>query len=378
MILDHYNNLNPNKPSYLIACPKTREAALINPQGECVSAYEETLVRRNLRLVQVLLTHENSEASETAIYKLERGRQNLEVHSGSSPLQGDPLASSGSKQEQTSGAPLLALGQLRIQTLRPAALSGDQVSYRVESYTFTSEKLLVDYPEPEQFCALDETSRSPAQRFDREGRSPGKVRNFRTTRENVSIEQMLLEDLHTSLIEDAFSPKETLVVRAYIELLEENEYAHPSAAQLGENIGNIDRSVIHVLVHSIRWKQIDRDRLPLVLAGQASKWLRSLKTEPEFTAHEKEFLCTYLQLVADRGTPPSGPDIVAKLEAPRSIQWVRKRAFTIRRKQQEFGKPLLMLARNKPELDILSQQPVKIAPPVQSHKRILLDQFPTA
>jgi hypothetical protein len=378
MILDHYNNPNPNKPSYLIACPKTREAALINPQGECVSAYEETLARRNLRLVQVLLTQENSEVSETAIYKLERGRQNLKVHSGSSPLQGDPLASSGSEQEQTSGAPLLALGQLRIQTLRPAALCSDQVSYRVESYTFTSEKLLVDYPEPAKFCVSDETSLSPAQRFDGEGRSRGKVRNFRTTRENVSIEQMLLEDLHTSLIEDAFSPKETLVVRAYIELLEENEYAHPSAAQLGENIGNIDRSVIHVLVHSIRWKQIDRDRLPLVLAGQASKWLRSLKTEPEFTAHEKEFLCTYLQLVANRGTPPSGPDIVTKLEAPRSIQWVRKRAFTIRRKQQEFGKPLLMLARNKPELEILSQQPVKIAPPVQSHKRILLDQFPTA
>ena len=378
MILDHYRNLNPNKISYLIACPKTREAALINPRGECLSAYEETLTRRNLRLVQVLLTHENSEVTDPVIERLQRGRQNLEVHSGASHLENDPLASSASQQEQTSGDPLLALGQLRIQALRPAAHSSDQVSYRVESYTFTSEKLLVDYPASEQLCASDETSLSPAQRFDGGGGSRAKVRNFRTTRENVDIEQMILEDLHTSLIEDAFSPKETLVVRAYIELLEENEYAHPSAAQLGENIGNIDRSVIHVLVHSIRWKQIDRDRLPLVLAGQASKWLRSLKTEPEFTAHEKEFLCTYLQLVANQGTPPSGPDIVAKLEVPRSIQWVRKRAFTIRRKQQEFGKPLLILARNKPELDILAQQPVKIAPPAQAHKRILLDQFPTA
>ena len=378
MILDHYNNLDPNKTSYLIACPKTREAALINPQGECVSAYEETLARRNLRLVQVLLTHENSEVTDPVIERLQRGRQNLEVHSGTSHLENGPLASSASQQEQTSGDPLLALGQLRIQALRPAAHSSDQVSYRVESYTFTSEKLLVDYPEPEQFCASDETSLSPAQRFDGEGRSRGKVRNFRTTRENVSIEQMLLEDLHTSLIEDAFSPKETLVVRAYIELLEENEYAHPSAAQLGENIGNIDRSVIHVLVHSIRWKQIDRDRLPLVLSGQASKWLRSLKTEPEFTPHEQEFLCAYLRLVKSNGTPPSGPDIVAELTSQRSIQWVRKRAFTVRRKQREFGQALLILARNKSEAEPRRLQPITIAPPkVQSH-RFISEQVPIA
>jgi hypothetical protein len=180
-----------------------------------------------------------------------------------------------------------------------------------------------------------------------------------------------MEDLHSSLIENAFSPKETLVARAYIDFLEENELAHPSAAQLGEKIGNIDRSVIHVLVHSIRWKQIDRDRLPLVLSGQASKWLRSLKTEPEFTPHEQEFLCSYLQLVASNGTPPSGPDIVAALTSQRSIQWVRKRAFTVRRKQREFGQPLLILARNKSEAEPRRLQPITIAPQkVQTHRFI--------
>jgi hypothetical protein len=275
-------------------------------------------------------------------------------------------------QQALSSDETIALGKLRITASPAAANSGDDISYRVDDYTFTSRSLLIAEPSASEDGV--ESVAALGQHFSSSAGLRRRVRNFRTSRDNVSIEQLLLEDLHTSLIEDSFSPKETLVVRAYIELLEENEFAHPSAADLADKTGGIERSVIHVLVHSIRWKQIDVGRLPLVLAGQASKWLRDLKTEPEFTPHEKEFLCTYLRLVANTGNPPSGPDVARELGSHRSIQWVRKRAFTIRRKQREFDQPLLMLARNKPELEAMPR-PVSIAP---HRNEFVFDQLPIA
>jgi hypothetical protein len=113
----------------------------------------------------------------------------------------------------------------------------------------------------------------------------------------------------------------------------------------------VDRTGVHVLVHNIRWKQIDAGRLPLVLAGQTSKWLRGLQTRPEFTAHECEFLGAYLRWMDEHDQPPSGPEIAEILGAGRSVQWVRKRAHTIRRKQREFDMPELILTRKANESD---------------------------
>ena len=53
----------------------------------------------------------------------------------------------------------------------------------------------------------------------------------------------------------------------------------------------------------------------------------------------------YLRLVRERSEPPSGPEIAAELGGGRSVQWVRKRAHTIRRKQREFKMPELVLTR---------------------------------
>lgn len=372
MILDHYSDETGSQTSYLIACPKTRQAALINPISDCVKDYEHTLSARNLRLVQIFTTQADS-TNTKAIAQLGEGRGPLNVFPTSEAT--IHCATNGHPVSQSAEAPLpgglIALGELHVAASRAPSNSGDDTLYRVGDYTFTSRSLLIAEPPAseagEEYCA------STNRPVDRRGEQR-RVRNFRSSRENVAIEQLLLEDLHTSLIENAFSPKETLVVRAYIELLEENDSAHPSAAELAEKTGGIERSVIHVLVHSIRWKQIDSGRLPLVLAGQASKWLRDLKTEPEFTPHEKEFLCAYLRLVARAGDPPSGPEVATELGSHRSIQWVRKRAFTIRRKQREFDRPLLMLARSKPEI-VSTHRPV---PMTRRRNQFVIDHLPIA
>ena len=365
MILDHFSDPTRSLISYLIACPETREAALIDPRSESLETYMATLSNRGLRLARVLCTSDTKGCND-AIHQLSNGQIRAEIFP--ELMESAPCALSSRITDEFAGATLsphghpIAVGKLRIR----AVPSGSGFDYRVGSYTFTADRLLIG---ENQSAPHD-----PAEAVTSRAAGCGKVQNLRTTRENIAIEQLLLEDLHTSLIEDAFSPKETLVVRAYIELLEEREFAHPSAADLAAKLGNIDRSVIHVLVHSIRWKQIDFERLPLVLAGQASKWLRDLKTEPEFTSHEKEFLCAYLPLVSSNGSPPSGPDVAKELGPHRSIQWVRKRAFTIRRKQREFDQPLLILARNKPETQP-SMQTITLSPRRDS---FILDQLPIA
>ncbi|MDE0885202.1 MAG: hypothetical protein OSB70_06680 [Myxococcota bacterium] len=357
MIFDHYTSQNPRETSYLIGCPDSREAAIINPLPGAMAGYQATLVKRELRLTRILLTNLEPEALATA--------EKLSGMANSAPIfprlpqvhLADSQTSSPCRLDlQLDGDPI-AIGRLQIEARQSLEGGQPKIAYKVGDYTLTAECLLIGAPETSPIA----TDNGPAtSQFIIAPASTGKqVQNFRKDLSEISIEEILLEDLHSSLIEDEFSPKETLVVRAYIELLEDNEMAHPSAAKLAEKIGDIDRSVIHVLVHSIRWKQIGLNRLPLVLSGQASKWLRSLKTEPEFTPHEQEFLVAYLNLVANTETPPSGPDVASALGPHRSIQWVRKRAFTIRRKQSEFERPLLILSRNKSPLPLISR-PVQL------------------
>jgi len=371
MIFDHYASQNRQENSYLIGCPKTREAAIVNPLMRSMAAYQATLVGRNLRLTHVLLTKTEPESLASAD-KLSAIANSARIYPASPPPCSNDQTGLAPRPDFSLDGARINVGQIQIEPCQNLRGTGSEFVYKVADYTLTSQSLLIGKPET-SYIATD-TGPAMSQFATAPGAPLKAVQNFRKTRSEASIEQVLLEDLHSSLIENAFSPKETLVVRAYIELLEENALAHPSAAELGAKIGNIDRSVIHVLVHSIRWKQIGLDRLPLVLAGQASKWLRSLKTEPEFTSHEEEFLGAYLKLVTETGAPPSGPDIAAALGSHRSIQWVRKRAFTIRRKQREFGHPLLVLSRNKPEMPQLSR-PVRVVP---KHNRYAIDHVPIA
>jgi hypothetical protein len=226
-----------------------------------------------------------------------------------------------------------------------------EVAYRVCDYTLSPSRIWIHDSNDRQNAAPQtaESQESHEAQNDLHHLGAELVVNCRTTRIDVPVEQLILEDLHTSLIENRFSPKEERVVRTYLEFLEDNEFSHPTAAQLSDLLSDVDRTAVHVLVHNIRWKQIDLARLPVVLSGQTSKWLRALQTEPQFTDHEKEFLGAYLRLVERNQRPPSGPDVASELSSDRSVQWIRKRAHTIRRKQKEFNQPVLILSRKSPQ-----------------------------
>ena len=86
MILDHYSQNRGRPSTFLVACPDTREAALIDPRPEFLDDCQKTLERRNLRLVRVLLTSPgNDKAAAVAAVQAEiaqlQQRAERQVHS---------------------------------------------------------------------------------------------------------------------------------------------------------------------------------------------------------------------------------------------------------------------------------------------------------
>jgi hypothetical protein len=235
-----------------------------------------------------------------------------------------------------------------IEFIQPPTDDSGDLAYMIRSYIFVDDGILIGHP-----SSVRQTNEGLETLFEHIRQntpnalvtnSDSPIRSFRTNRRDIGISRLTVEDLNIGLAEGRFTPKEARVIDAYIGYLENNNFTHPSAGQLSELLNDVDRTAVHVLVHNIRWKQIEMDRMPIVLAGQTSKWLKGLQTEPEFTSHEKEFLETYLRLVEVKHQPPSGPEIANELEG-RSVQWVRKRAHTIRRKQRDFQQPVLLLNR---------------------------------
>jgi hypothetical protein len=343
MIFRHFED-EQSGHSYLIASPRERVAAIVNPTPEAIARYRVVLAELGLRLACTLRTERNNRCAKAA--------HTLESLTGARPIAPTGAAGHVDATDTVVAGNVLPLGDLRIEVVEPPPGYAGTLAYRISHYTFAGTSVLIDFHE-----APTSANGEPAALLDqvRSVSAPGvpeartrPIENFRTSREGVCVERMILEDLHTSLAESRFTPKEERVVRTYIRTLEETGLDHPSAAALAERLGNVDRTGVHVLVHNIRWKQIDLNRLPLVLAGQTSKWLRGLQTRPEFTPHEREFLGAYLRLLDESGRPPSGPEIAAALGKRRSVQWVRKRAHTIRRKQREFGLPELVLSRKSP------------------------------
>jgi hypothetical protein len=244
-----------------------------------------------------------------------------------------------------------ALGNLTIEVIDPVVTGDCEVSYQVYDYVFSPTEVRIlnrQVQTADERATLSSVAPESDRRIMGRPSQPKLINNGRTTREGTPVEMLILEDLHSSLIENAFSPKEARVARTYLEFLEDNNFNHPAASELSAMLKDVDRTAVHVLVHNIRWKQIEQGKLPVVLAGQTSKWLRELQTKPRFTDHEKEFLDAYLKLVERNQRPPSGPDIAQELAGDRSVQWIRKRAHTIRRKQKEFNQPILILSRKNP------------------------------
>lgn len=343
MIFRHFEDEQNGAHSYLIASPASREAAIVNPNLATIGAYGTTLSELGLRLVYTLRTHRNCRCEEAA--------RKLELITGARRLSPANSAGHADLHDDAIVGSVITLGDLKIGVIDPPRGYSGDVAYRVAWYTFAGSSVLIDFHEGpsanhDASSAVRDQPRvcSTKPATDTQTRP---IENFRPSREGVCVERLILEDLHSSLADGLFTPKEKRVVTTYIRCLEEKAYEHPSAIHLAEQLGDVDRTGVHVLVHNIRWKQIDAGRLPLVLAGQTSKWLRGLQTRPEFTAHECEFLGAYLRWMDEHDEPPSGPEIAEALGGGRSVQWVRKRAHTIRRKQREFDMPQLLLSRKQ-------------------------------
>lgn len=345
MIFRHFADEKSGRHSYLFATPNTREAAIVNPVMDQLASYESTLAELDLRLVYTLETERDRRTAVAAAALIDR--------TGARRVAPSPASHGGGVGvdiEAKTGRGF-CLGGLHVEIAEPAPGCEGEVAYRVTLYTFAGDAVLIDYhdaadlPDGEPDSLFDHARPASAPTAPSARTEP--IRNYRRQREGVCVERMILEDLHTSLAEGRLTPKEERVVLAYIRCLEDNDWQPPSASQLSALLDNVDRTAVHVLVHNIRWKQIDLHRLPMVLAGQTSKWLKGLQAKPEFTPHEREFLCAYLRLLDDNPQPPSGPEIAAVL-GRRSVQWVRKRAHTIRGKQREFNMPELILSRKSP------------------------------
>ena len=334
--------------SYLIASRVTREAAIVNPTEDQLASYLEIIDDRRLRLEYTFETG-SSEACRRGASVLRSRLGARRVAPVATPFDRDShepgVAAVDVEAKEGRG---VALGDIDIEFVSAPDADNCEIAYRMGHYTFVQDSVLIDFhegptlPDGEPESLLDHICPHSAIAAVA---SSAPIRSFRMSRDGLCLERLILEDLHSSLAERRFTPKEERLVRVYLRFLEENQLTHPSAAQLREAMGDIDQTALHVLVHAIRWKQIDLDRVPLALAGQTSKWLRGLRVSPEFTPNEKEFLAAYLCLVERNRCAPSGPDVAEELGGRHSLQWVRKRAHTIRRKQRDFHMPILILTR---------------------------------
>ena len=264
MIFRHFTDPHHGGHSYLIASRASREAAIVNPHTEHMESYGTTLAELGLRLVLTLRTDRNGKCADAARHLAAvTGAQACAPAHSANPVDNADVAVPGAS---------IALGDLQVEVIRPPRGYSGDVGYRVSYYTFAGSSVLIDFheePAPrggEPEAILEATRAMALPCSGAHAREQQPIRSFRESREGVCVERLILEDLHTSLSEDRFTPKEQRIIRTYIQYMEEHDFAHPSAAELAELLASVDRTAVHVLVHNIRWKQIDLDRLPVVLA----------------------------------------------------------------------------------------------------------------
>ena len=346
MIFRHFADTRTGGHSYLFASSTTRQAAIVNPSVDALEEYQRVIDELDLQLVATFLTDADGlrAASVQALVGRYGGRAFAPAGQPGS-VEGLEVAQAG----QT-----FPMGDLHVEFVSPPPGGAGQIAYRVPGYTFVGTSLTMDASgiPASNAAAGNQVCRSAAISASSKRAGDPRLENLaqeRSTIGAVPIEKLIMEDLQTSLAESVLTPKESRVAEVYIETMQRRGLKPPSAAEMAERLPDVDRTALHVIVHNIRWKQIDLGRLPLQLEGQTSKWLRGLQTKPEFTSHEREFLKVYFQLLRQRNRPPSGPEISETLGTNRPVQWVRKRAHTIRRKQREFKMPELVLARKNHE-----------------------------
>lgn len=346
MIFRQFNVGLEGRHAYVIACDETRRAAVIDPHERVVDQLIQTLEDLDLQLTHTLETTHDPVLRQGA----------LQLRAGLGARRVGPwvtdTAAHGPMDLEAKAGDGLRVGELFVEFVEPPSGCDREIAYRVDDYLFTGLAVVIDLNRPGSRTAtgtheIIECVREGLGLRDaaRPGDEGSRVRRFRRNPKPVPLADLVCESLRTGLESDLFTPKEARIVHAYLDHAKAHGDAFPTAEQLAAVLGDIDRTGVHVLVHNIRWKQVEARQLPIVLSGQMSKWLRGIQTEPEWTAHEREFLAAYLRLVEAGDRPPTGPEIVEALGGRRNVQWVRKRAHTIRCKQREFDLPQLLLSR---------------------------------
>jgi len=348
MIFRQFNVGIDGRHAYVVACEHTRRAAVIDPHEAVVDQLIQTIEDLDLQLTHTFETsHEPVLRGGALMLRAGLGARRVAPRVFDNAAEG-PVDLEAKPEDG------VRVGELFVAFVESPNRTAGDIAYRVADYLFSGLAVVIDL---NRSCDPDSAKSDEIIECVREGlglkgadREAGNVRRFRQNPQPVPLENLVTESLRAAVTERILTPKETRVANAYLELVDRGDGSYPTADDIAQVLGDVDRTGVHVLVHNIRWKQIEARQLPLVLRGQMSKWLRGIQTEPEWTAHEREFLAAYLKLVEERTEPPTGPDIVEALGSDRNVQWVRKRAHTIRCKQREFNQPLLLLTRepNRP------------------------------
>lgn len=121
--------------TYLIACPETREAALIDPVLETVERDLAVLAELGLTLKYTLETHIHADHITGAARLREATGSQVAVPAASKAAHADV--------EICEGEPLM-VGTLRIEPLHVPGHTSDHHAYLVESRLFTGDALLID------------------------------------------------------------------------------------------------------------------------------------------------------------------------------------------------------------------------------------------
>ncbi|MFZ5477025.1 MAG: MBL fold metallo-hydrolase [Myxococcota bacterium] len=121
--------------TYLLACPRTREAALIDPVLEDVDRYVVLLQQLGLTLSYTLETHVHADHVTGAAVLRERLGSKTVVHAAAGVECADLFVREGDQ---------LRVGDLRIGVLEVPGHTDADVAYLVDDRVFTGDALLID------------------------------------------------------------------------------------------------------------------------------------------------------------------------------------------------------------------------------------------
>lgn len=307
MIARSFYNKPLRRYAHLVVCGETGAAAIIDPVAEDLALYAIAAEAAGARIVCGLQTA----ARPVDPRALAEFRARFDAGSKT------PVGSfdEGDANERVEVGHSFKLGALEIEIVANTPPAGPDVAYRVGDTLFTGWAMV-------RGGAVGEEG--PIDSDDLVDRARRDLDAMRTARK--------------------LTPREAELADVYVALLDRLGRP-PSAQEIASEHSGADRGAVHVLIHGVRRKQIALGQVPMLLSGQMHKWLKGLRGEPDYTPNERLFLETYLAFVDANGRPPTGPEIQALLPERPTIQWVRKRVHTIRRKQAAFGQTPLQMGR---------------------------------